>query len=502
MRMFYFLAFLPILLILVLMAGFRWSGQKAGPVGWVAGVVIAIFVFGMNWQVFWVSQYKGLLISVYVLLVLWPALLLYFFVNQFGGIKAIAEAMQRSVRDHQFLAVLIAWSFAGMLEGVTGFGVPVAIVAPILVGMGITPILAVTAAAIGHSWAVTFGGMGLTYQTLISVSQMEPAAIIPPIAFLLGIACVFTGLAASMVMGAMKIWHKVVITGLVISGVQYFISVAGFPQLAGFLAGAVGVFFGWLISRAPRSETPTPRDPRLIAALAAYGGLVLLNILIGVPGPLNILLDGFRWQILLPGTLTATGFAMAPAKGQLFRFILHPAFPMLIIIALTYFGLRRSSICKDCSLRAAWDNTLKIALPATVGIIFTIGLATMMEYSRMTLLLAEGLSALMQSAYPLTAAYVGVLGAFATGSNNNSNVLFVPLQKAVAILLGFAPAWLVAAQTAGGAIGAMVAPAKLIVGVSTVGLLGKEGDVLRKTLPYVLILGALLGILAYFMVQL
>jgi lactate permease len=107
----------------------------------------------------------------------------------------------------------------------------------------------------------------------------------------------------------------------------------------------------------------------------------------------------------------------------------------------------------------------------------------------------------MQSAYPLTASYVGILGAFATGSNNNSNVLFVPLQKAVAVLLGFAPAWLVAAQTAGGAIGAMVAPAKLIVGVSTVGLLGKEGDVLRKTLPYVLILGGLLGIVAYFMVQ-
>ena len=144
-------------------------------------------------------------------------------------------------------------------------------------------------------------------------------------------------------------------------------------------------------------------------------------------------------------------------------------------------------------MRAAWAITWKTALPATVGIIFTIGLATLMEYCRMTLLLAEGLAALMQSAYPLTSAYVGVLGAFATGSNNNSNVLFVPLQKNVAVLLGFAPALLVAAQTAGGAIGAMVAPAKLIVGCSTVGLIGKEGDVLRKTLPYVLVLCATSG---------
>jgi lactate permease len=498
----YFLAFLPILLILVLMAGFHWSGQKAGPAGWAAGLLIAFIAFGLNWQVFWVSQFKGLLISIYVLLVLWPALLLYFLVNQFGGIQAIAQAMQRSVRDQKLLMVLIAWSFAGMLEGITGFGVPIAIVAPILVGMGVSPLLAVTAGAIGHSWAVTFGGMGLTYQTLLSVSQLEPMQIIPPAVLLLGIACLFTGLAAAEVLGARQKWHKVLLVGLVIATVQYAVAIAGFPQLGSFLAGAAGLLFGWLISRAPRSASPAPPDPRLRAALAAYGGVVVLNIISGIPGPVNTLLGSLRWQTVLPATQTLVGFVMPAAKGQLFRPFLHPAFPMLLVTFITYFSLRKTALCTDCNLHLAWQTTVKTALPATVGVVFTIGLASMMEYSRMTMLLAEGLAALMQSAYPLTTAYVGVLGAFATGSNNNSNVLFVPLQKTVALLLGFAPALLVAAQTAGGAIGAMVAPAKLIVGCSTVGLIGKEGDVLRKTLPYVLLLCALLGGVTYLLVKL
>ncbi len=500
--MFYFLAFLPILLILVLMAFFHWSGQKAGPVGWAVGVLVALLAFGLNWQVFWVSQLKGLLISVYILLVLWPALLLYFLVNQFGGIQAIAQAMQRSVRDHLFLVVLIAWSFAGMLEGITGFGVPIAIVAPILVGMGINPVLAVTASAIGHSWAVTFGGMGLTYQTLLSVSQMQPGEIIPPAVLLLGIAVLFTGLAAAFILGSMRIWHKVLLTGLVIALAQYVVAIAGFPQLGAFLAGAAGLLFGWLISRAPKLATPAPKDARLRAALTAYGGVVVINIITGIPGPVNTFLNGIYWQMLLPATNTLLGFSMPLAKGQLFKPFLHPAFPMLLVTFITYFSLRKSALCDDCSLRQAWLSTWKTALPATVGVIFTIGLATLMEYCRMTLLLAEGLAALMQTAYPLTSAYVGVLGAFATGSNNNSNVLFVPLQKNVAVLLGFAPALLVASQTAGGAIGAMVAPAKLIVGCSTVGLIGREGDVLRKTLPYVLILCAILGLVTLLLVRL
>ena len=86
-----------------------------------------------------------------------------------------------------------------------------------------------------------------------------------------------------------------------------------------------------------------------------------------------------------------------------------------------------------------------------------------------------------------------MLGAFMTGSNTNSNVVFAPLQQQAAELLGISVAVILAAQTTGGALGSMLAPAKLIVGCSTAGLAGQEGKVLKKTLAPGLIIAGVVG---------
>ena len=98
--------------------------------------------------------------------------------------------------------------------------------------------------------------------------------------------------------------------------------------------------------------------------------------------------------------------------------------------------------------------------------------------------------------YPLVAPYIGMLGAFMTGSNTNSNVVFAPLQKQAAELLLISVPIILAAQTTGGALGSMLAPAKLIVGCSTAGLAGQEGRVLKKTLLPGLLITGVVGILA------
>ena len=135
-------------------------------------------------------------------------------------------------------------------------------------------------------------------------------------------------------------------------------------------------------------------------------------------------------------------------------------------------------------------------MPATIGVVSMVGLSTLMDHTGMTQRLAEALADLLDTAFPSVSALVGMLGAFATGSNNNSNVLFASLQEQVALLLGITPSLLVASQTTGGALGSMIAPAKIIVGCSTVGLQGRDGDVLRVTLPYGLAIGLGMGALA------
>src|SRR5512139_3815070 len=113
----YILAALPILVLLGLMIGPRWGAQKAGPASWLCGVVVAWLAFGLTPEVLWVSQARGLLLSLFVLAVLWPALLLYNIVDRTGGIRAIAAGLERAVGDRGLLLLLLAWAFSGLLEG-------------------------------------------------------------------------------------------------------------------------------------------------------------------------------------------------------------------------------------------------------------------------------------------------------------------------------------------------------------------------------------------------
>jgi lactate permease len=81
-----------------------------------------------------------------------------------------------------------------------------------------------------------------------------------------------------------------------------------------------------------------------------------------------------------------------------------------------------------------------------------------------------------------------------TGSNTNSNVVFGSFQQDAALLLGLSVPIILAAQTAGGALGSVFAPAKVIVGASTVGLGGEEGPVLKKVMAYGLLLVAVVSL--------
>ena len=149
------------------------------------------------------------------------------------------------------------------------------------------------------------------------------------------------------------------------------------------------------------------------------------------------------------------------------------------------------------SLTATWRS----ALPASLGTLFMIGLSSLMEHSGMTQLIAQGLSQALSSYYPRVAALVGTLGAFATGSNTNSNILFGQMQKGVAALLGISPLVLLAAQTTGGALGSMISPAKLAVGGSTNAMKGKEGAALRLTLPIGLASTLFIGLVAWILLK-
>jgi lactate permease len=126
-----------------------------------------------------------------------------------------------------------------------------------------------------------------------------------------------------------------------------------------------------------------------------------------------------------------------------------------------------------------------------------VGFAMIMDQAGMTNLIAVGLSRALAPVFPFISPFIGLLGAFMTGSNTNSNVLFAGLQQQTAELLGLSVPLILGAQTTGGSLGGMLAPARIIVGCSTAGLAGQEGQVLRRTMAYGIIMTILIGAIAW-----
>jgi len=148
----------------------------------------------------------------------------------------------------------------------------------------------------------------------------------------------------------------------------------------------------------------------------------------------------------------------------------------------------RSGFFKPGAMKRIFAGVGRSAVTASLGVITMVSLATLMTHSGMINMLARGLSeSFGPNVYPAVAPFIGAVGGFITGSNNNSNVLFGVMQQDAALLLQLSVPLILAAQTAGGSIGSIMSPAKVIVGCSTVGLSGKEGSVMRKTMLYGLI---------------
>jgi len=501
----YGLALFPILVVLILMTALRWGGQHAGPLGWLMGLYVAFIAFGLNLEIFWVSQLKGILLSVFVLWVIWPALFLFNVVDQAGGIQAISKVLEQLITDRGILLIVVAWAFSGMFEGLAGFGLPIAIVAPMLVRLGTPPIIAVASVAIGHAWSVTFGDMGVVFQTLIALVNVNAVELAGNASLILGIACLLCGLAAAIILKQGTRWPVVLVLALIMSFVQYGFAISNLSALAAFFAGFSGVVGGWFLNKftssnqhkgdqSHTSDSGKKLSPQLGSALASYGLLTVLMSVIAVVKPINNYLADIAWSASFPQVTSLNGFITDPGTGQGIRPFVHPGTAMLFIAMVSILVNKKMGLTQQVDNKSALIKTWKSAKPATIGIISMVGLSTLMDHTGMTLLLAEGFSNLFGRVFPIISPLVGMLGAFATGSNNNSNVLFASLQENVAHILKLSPTILIAAQTAGGSLGSMFAPAKIFVGCATVGLFDGDGDVLRITLPFGLVIGVGLGL--------
>lgn len=499
------LALLPVLAVLILMLRFRWGGAQAGAVGWIVALVVAVVRFGAGARLLGYAQLKGLLLTLFVLYIIWGALLFYRTTDEAGAVDAIGKGLPRLTPDRGVQALLLGWVFSTFLQGVGGFGVPVAVTAPLLVGLGFPPLAAIVIPSVGHPWAVTFGSLGSSFFALMAATGRSGASLAPWSAILLGIACLGCGAGTLWAAGGKQTLRSglstLFIIGLPMAATQYLVVTHGLWSIGAMTAGLIGLVIGVAWARwrpsdqaddAMTAATDSPSSLPLDWALIPYGLLIVIVLLAQLVPPVRDLLGQVVLRVQFPRLTTARGWVVPAQEGRTINVFGHPGALLVYASLATYVLYRCRDYYRPGAARRIGQGVVTRAVSSSLGTAAMVGMAVTMEHAGMTHRLADGIARLAGPVFPVTAPFIGALGAFMTGSNTNSNVIFGDLQQSVAALVGVSPLIILAGQTAGAAVGSAFAPAKVIVGCSTVD--AEEGPALQAVMRYGLAIVAVLAL--------
>jgi len=508
------LAASPIILFLTLILGMKWSGSRSGALTWIVTVLIACLFFGADLNLLGYATAKAFLLSLDILLIILTALFLHRITEKAGTIQKIGLAISRSTDNRALKAIFLGWLFPSFLQGVGGFGVSVAVAAPLLVSAGFSPVQSIIMASVGHAWGITFGSMASAFQSLIAATNLPGGLLAPASALMLGIVSFFCGLLVTFIADGMQgVKRNLLYTllfGVILSFGQYYLAINDLWILAVTIPSLIALGIGILMikSSPPKKQEMTlstdkamrysknNHEPSLAVSMLPYGILVLLTLLVNLIPSFNNFLSQTKIVLQFPQITSLLGDVTPAGPGRIIPIFSHPGTIILVSALISFLILWALGFLKRNDFKGLLNQTIEGSIQTSLVLFMMAGIAVIMSHTRMTDVLARGLSQVFnKDLYFFIAPFIGAVGAFITGNNTNSNVIFASLQMRTADLLGLSVPLILAAQTAGGAIGSVLSPAKVFLGCSTVDLVGKEGQVIAKLLVYGVILIFIIGAL-------
>ncbi len=423
--------------------------------------------------------------------IIFPALCIYELQARSGAFDTLKRGLARLGDNPRNVALIVAWFFALFLEGVAGFGAPVALAAPILVGLGFSPVRAVTLALIGHAAGVSFGAVGTPVLPQVAATGLSALELARPAGLLhagLGIILVaFLVRLAADPPPRLREW----IDGTLAAFLFFapFLALAWFvgPELP-TVGGVVlaGTAFALIIRhRTPAIDAKEPGGFSMLHAALPYLAVVVLVLATRLIPPVREALQLVLWDWTLLETFAGR---IEP--------LYHPG--TLLLVSSIIGGMLRGRSVRDIAGAAA--RAARRLVPIIIALLAMLALSRLMVHAGMIRSLAEAAAA-MGPAWPFFAPFIGVLGTFVTGSATSSHILFSCFQEATATSLALPVATLQVAQNLGAAVGNMVCPHNIIAGGATVELAGREGEVLRTTAIACLIYAAAGGLLVVWLVK-
>lgn len=526
------IALVPLAGILLLLVGLRWKAASAAPAGYFLAAGAAFFFFEASARNVAFQTVKGLWDAIFILYVIVPALLLYQIFVEAGAFRSLRIGIEQYTPNNLLHILAFGWVFASFLQGITGFGAPIAVTAPLLVAVGVKPLWAVVIPLIGHAWANTFGTLAVAWEGLRLATEIaEPAFTAGIAAGMLFIPNLLAGFSIAWLYGRKAGVKEALPAVLIISGIHGLgqLALAPFiPTLAGFVPATAAVFAiiglartRWYSGDSAVEQSPVMeeedqkgrgraaeeeaggegrkgKEMPLSTALAPY--LVLIVLIVGVllVPPIKNSLESFQVGLPFPRLETGLGAVTGAEEAySAFSPLTHPGTFLLASAVIAFLLFKLRGHIPGIRIDDILVNTVKTSIPSAMALFALIPLAKVMEGSGQIIVLAQGIAGVAPgAAYALAAPFIGSLGAFMTSSNLSSNILFGPLQESTAAALGIPTAVSLAAQTAGAAIGNSIAPGNVLLGTGAVGIPGKEGDVIRRTLVYMFISVAVMGLIA------
>ncbi|MDB2499774.1 MAG: L-lactate permease [Opitutales bacterium] len=541
------LALTPILVVFIFLVILRWPAKKAMPVAYFFTALIAFTVWKTSAPQIGAASIHGLVTALNLLFIVFGAILLLNTLKACGDIHAIRQGFVDISPDRRVQVIIIAWLFGSFIEGAAGFGTPAAIAAPLLVAIGFPAMAAVVVALIIQSTPVSFGAVGTPILVGVNTGLSEQPqvqqlltelgvshevylhSIGATVSLFHGIIGTFIPLIMLAIMtrffGSKKsfreglaIWKFALFAGASFT-IPYMLlgRFLGpeFPSLLGSLVGLVIVVSatkaGFLqpknIWSFPREEDwedewrgefhVDAHDAEMKVSrghfFKAWSPYIIVAVLLVITRTVPAIKGFITQSGLTLSWSNIFGTAISTKSQPLYL----PGFLFIVTVVCAYGIFRMNGE----QIKRSWKESGHTLLGAASALIFAVPMVQVFLNTQsatleaMPRVLAQGVSELFGSMWPLVAPTIGALGAFIAGSNTISNMMFSLFQFEMAQNIGVTEYIVVSLQAVGGAAGNMICVHNVVAASATVGLLGKEGSVIRKTLIpmawYVLFAGGL-----------
>lgn len=494
------LALTPVFLLIILLGFLKVSGDKSALYTLIVTIILASLGFNFSVPSIGLSIVYGTLKAIFpIILIIIMAIYSYNVLVFTKKMEVLKFQFSNISTDKSIQVLLLTWGFGGLLEGMAGFGTAVAIPAAILIGLGYKPLFSALVSLLSNSVPTAFGAVGIPVKAVaIEIGHADLQSLGSEVVFqLIPLMIIIPFIIVTLTDSSLKSMPKNIALSLVVGAVSiavqyYSVIYIGIetPAVLGSIASIIViVLWAKLTTKNEANAALESKSAKEIMNAWAVYGLILLFIIGTSP-----LFNSFR-TFLQSIAATPIHLTIDGAEKTIKIFWLTDG-GVLLFLGSVIGGLLQGAKLKE--LLQVLGKTFLQLKKTYITVTSLIVLSTIMDLSGMIVVLGTAIATATGVFYPLFAPAIGCLGAFLTGSDTSSNILFGKLQAHVAQQIGGEPSWYAAANTVGATGGKIISPQSIAIATSACNQQGKEGEIMKKALPYAIFYIIVAGLMVYF----